>query len=267
MNQVALGSFTEIQLQWQPYSHHRRHRAKSNSHHLMASNSSQRLSFCMACCAIGAVKTSIFPASRSAPVFFHLCPAALLLTVLWITAGNMGHLAPGRGDISRELHPPPPTPLKTGAQRGWLAKFESSQGLSLATFNESFLEDLEKIEALRNNTDEVGPSETQSAIQHFLESPGETKHCRPKAEMIETVLAGADMQLLRAEKPQVCGLQVPVAMLDDRSFQGKHPRGNRGPQTSHGLYKLLRKRVRLPTQLKSTLELETHGIQWLALQK
>jgi hypothetical protein len=142
---------------------------------------------------------------------------------------------------------------------GWYARFESSQGLDSSLLNESFLEKLEEIEALRNETKHIGPSERHGAMREILEIPGETKHCRPKAEKIEAALRGADIQLLRTEEPESPELQRTVAMLDDRSFASERPRGNRGPLNAHQLYRLLKKRVRLPgLRFENTLGLETH---------
>ncbi|KIW64942.1 hypothetical protein PV04_07242 [Phialophora macrospora] len=146
---------------------------------------------------------------------FKLPPTAHSLRILGAMAGNWG---------------------------GWYARFKSSQGLDSSLLNESYLEQLEHIEASRNETDHIGPRERHGAMREILELPSETKNLRPKAEKIEAQLRGADIQLLRAEEPKSPELQRTVAMLDDRSFTSERPRGNRGPLNAHQLYKLLKKR-------------------------
>lgn len=135
-------------------------------------------------------------------------------------------------------------------QWGWLDEYEPSQNVNYLNFNKSWLEELEEMERLRNDEDNIGDKERRGAMREIVKSWGETEYCRPQAEMIESVLGGTDIQVLRAESAELPDLQIPVAMVDDRGSVEEHPRKNSGPKTAHELYKLLKKEVWKPFPIK-----------------
>jgi hypothetical protein len=144
--------------------------------------------------------------------------------------------------------PPWETMAQDWPPHAWFAGLESCRDTDYRTFNDSWLEGLEQIEA-DNDTDQVGQSERQYAIREWLRRPGETEKLKTKTDKIMDVLAGADIQMLRAEKPPLEELTRPVAMLDDRNFATGRARGNRGPQSAFSLYWLLKKKVFSPSRL------------------
>lgn len=148
-----------------------------------------------------------------------------------------------------------------------LAGLEPSQDFNYANLNKSYLEDLEEMVALQNGMDKLGYSERQSLIGDMLENIGETSSCRPRAEKIESVLAGADVQILRQDKAESPELTEMVAMLDDWSFTENRARKNRGPQNAHNLYKILKGLVCSPLPIWLGSGLGAHVLRLSALPR
>jgi len=126
------------------------------------------------------------------------------------------------------------------SQRGWLEGFKSSDKVNYLNFNHCWFEYLED---QLDDVAAVGNNEERSAMRHMVESWGENEHCRPEAEVIENVLGEADVQILRNDRAQLPELKRLLAMVDDRGSQERHQMKNRGPQTAHGVYRLLKREV------------------------
>lgn len=127
-----------------------------------------------------------------------------------------------------------------------LPDFKPSHGFSCTNFDEPYFKGLEEIEAAENETDTSGDQDGKSLMSKLLETESEYGYCRPRAETIESVLAGADVQTLRQEKAENSALSLPVAMVRDWSFTEKRARkslNSRGSNSSHDLYKSLERKV------------------------
>lgn len=127
-----------------------------------------------------------------------------------------------------------------------LADFEPAQFFSPAHFNASYFESLEELEPLLHEIETLGRSERQSLISRFLETRSENSTCRPRAEKIESLLAGADVQILRQDKLAGVELNQPMAVVHDWSFTENRARSHsniRGPKSAPEMYKLLRSKV------------------------
>ncbi|KAK5053738.1 hypothetical protein LTR84_001699 [Exophiala bonariae] len=124
--------------------------------------------------------------------------------------------------------------------------FESLQSFSRLEFNISYFDDLEKLTALQNGTEILRNDERQSLMYELLQSDDETPSCKPRAEKTESVLAGADVQILRQGEVDDASLNMPVAMVHEWSFTENCARStsnNTGPKNSLDLYKSLREKV------------------------
>lgn len=129
-------------------------------------------------------------------------------------------------------------------QWGWLDEFESSDNVNYLNFNKSWFQQREALEALPNEVDGVGYNERQGIMKRIVENEHESENCRPEAEVIESILKGADIEDLRRGISKDPELDRLVAIVDDRSSGEDRTRDHNGcPQTAHGLYRCLGKEV------------------------
>lgn len=127
-----------------------------------------------------------------------------------------------------------------------LADFAPSHDFSRANFNKSYFKDSE-LQLKEDGTGTLSDSEMESLMGDILDTHGEHSNCRPRAEKIESVLAGARVQTLRQEKVVSPEVNLPVAMVHDWSFTENCARNGpnqRGPKSPLDLYKSLESKVR-----------------------